>query len=209
MTAPKQNVLVLYAHPASHKSRVNKRLAQAARAVQDVTFHDLYEAYPDFAIDVPTEQKLLQRHDVVVWQHPLYWYSTPAIFKEWQDLVLTHGWAYGSEGTALHGKRLLNALSTGGRRSAYCEVGYNRFTIRQLLAPMEQTAYLCGMEYSAPFVVHGTHALTTEEIDEHAADYARLLTGIRDDCVDWEAARDYARLNDDLDAILKDNGRAR
>lgn len=28
-------------------------------------------------------------------QHPFYWYSTPALLKEWQDLVLEHGWAYG------------------------------------------------------------------------------------------------------------------
>jgi glutathione-regulated potassium-efflux system ancillary protein KefG len=46
--------------------------------------------------------------------HLLYWYSTPAILKEWQDLVLEHVFAYGHEGTKLHGKifflRLLRVL---------------------------------------------------------------------------------------------------
>ena len=41
-------VLVLFAHPALEKSRVNRRLIRAAQGLEGVTFHDLYEAYPDF-----------------------------------------------------------------------------------------------------------------------------------------------------------------
>jgi len=182
---------------------VNAPLVRAARSLEHVTVHDLYEAYPDFDIDVPREQQLLESHDVVVWQHPLFWYSTPAIFKEWQDLVLTHGWAYGSEGTALRGKHFFNAITTGGHSGAYTVDGYNRFTVRQLLTPVEQTAFLCGMEYFPPFVVHGTHALGHAEIKQHAADYQRTLTAIRDGKIDWEAARTCTRLNEDLDAILR------
>ena len=63
--------------------------------MEGVRLHDLYEAYPDFLIDVEAEQALLLEHDVIVFQHPVYWYSSPAILKEWQDLVLEHGFAYG------------------------------------------------------------------------------------------------------------------
>ena len=94
------SVLVLYAHPAPHKSRINRRLATAAREVDGITFRDLYELYPDFVIDVEEEQKLLKEHDVIVWQHPFYWYSAPSLVKEYLDLVLTYGWAYGEGGTA-------------------------------------------------------------------------------------------------------------
>ena len=77
-------VLVLFAHPAIRKSRVNRRLVEAARGIDGVTVNDLYEAYPDLDIDVPREQQLLSDHDVVVMQHPFYWYSTPSSLKEGQ-----------------------------------------------------------------------------------------------------------------------------
>ena len=199
----RRRVLVLFAHPALQKSRVNRRLVQAATEVDGVTVHDLYEAYPRFDIDPAREQGLLTEHDTVVWQFPFYWYSTPALLKEWQDLVLEHGWAYGREGRALRGKRLVVAVSTGGRESAYRPDGFNRFTVRQLLAPIEQTARLCGMAYLPPFVVHGTHAMTEEQIGRHAADYRRLLEALRDDRVDEGASDGLARLNEDLARVLR------
>jgi glutathione-regulated potassium-efflux system ancillary protein KefG len=138
---------------------------------------------------VRREQELLAAHDVVVLQHPFYWYSTPPLIKQWEDLVLEHGWAYGTGGTALHGKWLLSAISAGGPRRAYRAGGYQRFTIRQLLAPLEQTARLCGMEYLPPFVVFGTHQLGVEEIGTAAAEYGRLIQALRDDRVDLDWAQ--------------------
>ena len=149
-------VLILFAHPAYSKSRVNRLLLEASRGVEGVTVHDLYAVYPDFDLDVKREQELLLAHERNVLHHPFYWYSTPAILKEWQDLVLEHGWAYGRGGTALQGKWLMNAITTGGGEKAYRRDGHNRFTMRELLAPLEQTARLCGKEYLAPFVAHGT-----------------------------------------------------
>jgi glutathione-regulated potassium-efflux system ancillary protein KefG len=198
---PHTRILVVFAHPALQNSRVNRHLAAAARAVDGITFHDLYEAYPDFDVDVPREQALLEAHELVVLQHPLYWYSMPPLLKQWLDLVLEHGWAYGHGGSALRGKTLLCALTTGGRESAYRKDGYNRFTLRELLAPVEQTAFLCGMDFLAPFVVHGTHALGDEEIPRHADEYRRLLSALRDGKLALDAARDLPRVNADLDAL--------
>jgi glutathione-regulated potassium-efflux system ancillary protein KefG len=194
--------LVLFAHPAIQKSRVNKVMAEMVRELPGVTFHDLYEAYPHFGIDIKREQGLLLEHDLVVFHHPFFWYSTPAILKEWQDLVLEHGWAYGSQGAALQGKKMLSVITTGGRESAYQPDGYNRFTIRQLLAPLEQTARLCGMEFLPPFVAHGTHRMTIDEMKGHGADYRRLLEAFRDGRVNLDRARRLSRLNADLDSII-------
>ena len=196
-------ILVLFAHPAFQRSRVNRVLVAAARKVAGVTFHDLYEAYPDFDIDVAKEQELLLAHDFVVFQHPFFWYSTPAILKEWQDLVLEHGWAYGREGTALQGKTLFSVISTGGREEAYQHGGHNRFTMRELLAPIEQTARLCGMRFLPPFVAHGTHRMTPEQIEAHGRDYGRLLEAIRDGRADLDTAPIHPRLNTDLDQIVR------
>jgi glutathione-regulated potassium-efflux system ancillary protein KefG len=187
---------VLFAHPALQKSRVNLRLAAAARAVEGVTLHDLYEVYPHFQIDVAREQALLAAHDVIVFQHPFFWYSGPALLKEWLDLVLEFGWAYGPGGEQLRGKINFSAITTGGADQAYTRTGHNRFTMRELLVPFEQTALLCGMTWLPPFVVHGTMRLTEgAEIERHAADYARLLAALRDGKISVSATAELTRLN--------------
>ena len=201
----RQRVLILFAHPAFEKSRVNRVLVDAVRDLDGVTFHDLYEQYPEMHIQVTLEQRLLDEHDVVVFQHPFFWYSTPAMIKEWQDLVLEHGWAYGSGGTALHGKRVMNAITAGGGESAYQPGGYNRYTMRQLLAPFEQTFRLCGMEYLPPFIVHGTHGMSPERFGHHARDYRRVITALRDGTLAVDGDSDLARVNADLDAVIRDS----
>jgi glutathione-regulated potassium-efflux system ancillary protein KefG len=139
----------------------------------------------------------------VIFQHPFYWYSTPSILKEWQDLVLEHGWAYGKGGTHLRGKLTFNAISTGGPQAVYRREGRNRFTVRQFLAPWEQTAWLCGMHYVAPFVVHGSFKLNTDaDVAPFAAQYRRTVEALRDGRFDLHRAAEAERLNDDLDAII-------
>ena len=175
-----QRILVLLAHPARRRSRANAALTAAAAAVEGVRLHDLYEAYPDFLIDVEGEQALLLEHDVIVFQHPVYWYSSPAILKEWQDLVLEHGFAYGREGTALAGKTLLSAVTAGGTEEAYGPEGMNRHAITEFLRPFEATARLCRMRWLPPFILHGTHLLGPEALAERAAEYAARLVRLRD-----------------------------
>lgn len=199
-------ILVLFAHPALEKSRVNRRLVAAVRDLPGVTFHDLYEAYPEFDIDVRREQSLLVEHDLIVLQHPFFWYSTPALLKEWQDLVLEHGWAYGSEGRMLEGKRALSVVTTGGREPAYEPDGHNRFTMRQFLAPIAQTFRLCGVEYLPPFVVHGTHGMTAEEVRSHADDYRRLVEALREERVKLDGLEDLPRINWKLNELLRGEG---
>src|SRR6266545_881164 len=192
-----RRVLVNFAHPVLERSRVNRRLIEAIRDLEGVTVNDLYEAYPTLHIDIAREQDLLIAHDVIVFQHPFYWYSTPALLKEWQDLVLEHGWAYGQGGTRLRGKLTFNALTTGGPQTAYTRDGYNRYTIRELLAPWDQTAHLCGMRFLAPFVVHA--ALRVRADDDVAvarAVYRRLLQAVRDDRLDLERAAAAATLSE-------------
>ena len=102
----------------------------------------IYEHYFDFDIDIGREKKLLLGHDIIIFHHPFFWYSTPALIKQWQDLVLEHGWAYGSKGTALVGKKMMNIITTGGSSQAYTKESLNRHTIREFLIPIEQTAKL-------------------------------------------------------------------
>ncbi len=47
-----RRILILFAHPALERSRVNRRLIAEAKDVAGVTVHDLYEAYPTLDLDV-------------------------------------------------------------------------------------------------------------------------------------------------------------
>ncbi|MCG7909933.1 MAG: NAD(P)H-dependent oxidoreductase [Candidatus Thiodiazotropha taylori] len=200
-----KRILILLAHPSLERSEVNRPLAEAAAAIEGITLIDLYAEYPDFQIDIDREQQRLLEHDVIIFQHPLYWYSTPAILKEWQDLVLEHDFAYGSKGTALHGKLFFNALSAGGSEAAYRAEGYNHFTIRELLQPMEQMASLCGMRYLPPFALFGARTAVDEgRIGQHIDTWIELLKALRDQKLDIETAQKLAGLNSDLNHLIKE-----
>ncbi|HET9374680.1 MAG TPA: NAD(P)H-dependent oxidoreductase [Chthoniobacterales bacterium] len=190
-------ILVLFAHPALQKSRINRQLIAAIRDLENVTIHDLYEEYPDFYINVRREQRLLIDHDIIIFQHPFYWYGSPAILKQWEDLVLEFGFAYGPGGTNLQEKLVLSAITTGGPMSAYQRDGYNYFTIRELLTPFEQTARFCGMVYLPPFVVSGTLRIKDkEEIFEYSALYRRIVEDLRDGRVDLTLLRSLNYFNE-------------
>ncbi len=149
-----------------------------------VDVRDLYERYPEFDIDVEAEQLALADSDVVVLQFPMYWYSTPALLKQYQDLVLLHGWAYGTGGTALAGKKLICAISMGGKREAYTIEGFHGSTVQALLAPLRQTARLCKMTFLPPFLQHGAFQMTEEDVVQSALTYRDLLVRLRDDELD-------------------------
>lgn len=177
-------LLVLHAHPRSTSSVVQRAMLKAISGLEGVTVADLYAEYPNLDIDVAREQQRLLAHDVIVLQHPFYWYSSPAILKEWQDLVLENGWAYGPGGTSLAGRFLISAISTGGGEAAYHREGRNRFEIHELLSPFNQTAYLCSMAYLAPFVIHGGRRMSPEQLSGAAESYRDLIVGLRDGRID-------------------------
>ncbi len=168
-------ILILFAHPLYEKSRIHNSLIRVLPESNNITFHDLYELYPDFSISISTEKELLLQHDIIIWQYPFYWYSVPPLLKQWIDLVLEFKWAYGPGGEALKGKMVLNIVSAGGSQEAYSESGKNRYHVRQFMAPLEQTVRLCNMVFLPPFVVHGTHLLTPAEISSYANKYLNLL----------------------------------
>jgi glutathione-regulated potassium-efflux system ancillary protein KefG len=199
---PSRRLLILFAHPALHKSRVNQLLLSSVESLSGVTINDLYESYPNFHVNVAREQALLLEHDVIIFQHPFYWYSSPAILKQWQDLVLEYGFAFGKNGTRLHGKLVLTAISTGAPSSAYQRGGYNYFTVRELLAPFEQTARLCGMTYLPPFVVPGVLWMQDQaELSTYGSVYRRALAALRDHALDLSELMKLDTLNQAVDLL--------
>jgi putative NADPH-quinone reductase len=169
------NIVVYFAHLDIERSLINRALCNAVSSLPHVNFRDLHELYPDFFIDVPTEQTLLRNADLIVFQHPIYWYAAPAIFKHLQDTVLLQGFAYGTGGDALHGKDFLMVASTGAQAEGYQPGGIHHYKFEELIRPIEQSARFCGMRFLPPLVLHGGRGLSQEMIDTHAARYRRML----------------------------------
>lgn len=172
---PRSPAYVLAAHPNWRESRVNRLLLDRARAVDNATVRDLYGTYPDYDIDVPAEQAAVEAAALVVLLHPIQWYSMPSLMKLWLDEVLRHGWAYGHGGTALQGKDLWLVATTGGAETSYHPQGYNRFFFDAFLPPYEQTAYLCGMRFLPPLLLHGAHRASDQEIASHVQVFGERL----------------------------------
>ena len=189
-------VLLLFAHPRLEKSRTNQALLRRFPKHKDITFRDLYEAYPDFNVDIRREQHLLNQHDVIVWQHPLYWYSAPPLLKQWIDLVLAFGWAYGPGGKVLTGKTVFQVLTTGGPAQSYTAEGYHGWTMEEFLRPLQRTVTLCHMHWLPPFVLHGTNQLGDAELERYAARYAELLVAFAEGRADHTHAKGLSTLNE-------------
>ena len=202
-------VLVLYAHPAQQHSRANVALAEIARQTRDVSFIDLYATYPRFELDVDKEQERLLEHDAIVLQFPLMWYSTPSLLKEWQDLVLEYGFAYGENGDRLQGKLWLMAITAGSAQSAYGPKGHNILGLRQLLAPLEATARLCQMAFMAPYTLfEALKAPDSDSLSTHVAGYQKLLKALRDENFDHAGAQKMELMFADTIPLLGQGDRA-
>jgi putative NADPH-quinone reductase len=182
-------LIVYYAHPGNKYSQANKAMVEEARIISGISFVDLYAEYPRFDINIDREQQRLIDHEVILFQFPMFWYSTPSLIKEWQDLVLEHGFAYGAGGDKLTGKRMMLAVTAAGSREAYTEQGYQHYPIRTFLKPLEQTANLCHMEFAAPYVLYGSlRAAEDGRLHAHVDGYRALIEAIRDDRYDFAYA---------------------
>lgn len=170
-------ILVIYAHPRPHLSRVNRPLATALEAMPDVTVHDLYTSYTDYDIDVVAEQRALARAGTLVLQFPVQWYSVPALLKLWLDDVLESGWAFGPGGTALRGKSFLVLASTGGHADSYGADGAHGHGIEEYMLPLEQTAMLCGMCWLPPLILHEANQVDGQALSDHIGRVSSLLGG--------------------------------
>lgn len=175
-------VLIYYAHPGHRHSTANRALMSVVKPMNGITWVDLYAEYPRHNIDVAVEQSRLNGHDAILFQFPLFWYSAPSLVKEWQDLVLQYGYAYGEGGDALKGKHFGLVLTTGSQREAYQSDGFQKFPLTTFLTPFQRTAELCQMDYLPPYVLHSALRSAEENgLEAHANCYQHYVQGLRDD----------------------------
>jgi glutathione-regulated potassium-efflux system ancillary protein KefF len=174
-------IRLIYAHPYPQRSRANRALVDAVRDLPEVSISSLYDAYPDFSIDVEAEQRALREAHTIVWQHPLYWYSVPALLKLWFDKVLAYGFAYGEGAQALRGKRCQWVVTAGGDHLAFSPRGVHGHAFDAFVPAIAQTARFCGMLWQPPLVVHGARRIDPQQLDACARDYRSRLTAFAHD----------------------------
>jgi glutathione-regulated potassium-efflux system ancillary protein KefF len=150
-------IVVFYAHPYPHYSRACATLLEAIADLPSLQVRSLYDIYPDFDIDPDAERAVVDGAKLVVWMGPFYWYTVPALLKHWFEVVLVKGWAYGPGGTALRGKDCLWVATTGWEDETFTPPGEYGPSFETFVAPVEQTARFCGMNWLPPFTVHGAH----------------------------------------------------
>ncbi len=168
-------IVVVYAHPYPRHSRACAALRGAIEDLAGIEVRSLYDRYPDFDVDAEAERSALERARLVVWMHPLYWYTSPALLKLWLEQVLVKGWAYGEGGGALAGKDCLWVTTTGGDATAFTREGKHAHEFDAFVPVMEQTARFCGMNWLEPFVVHGAHLVSDDELRDSASELRRRV----------------------------------
>ncbi len=173
--------LVIISHPEISESGSQQFLLSSIPESESVKVHHLEGAYPDNQIDVAAEQKLLKQFDRILFQFPFYWYSSPPMLKQWQDEVLTYGFAYGKNGHALNGKEFGLVLSVGIKESEYQAGGKEVFSINELTKPFQAVAVKTGMTYLKPFVIYQFPYMTEEQKMTLLIDYQQAVTREADD----------------------------
>jgi len=170
-------ILVVFAHPYPQRSNANKPLLEAVSQLDQVVVDDLYEKYPDFHINITAEQQLLAQAKLIVFQFPIYWYNIPAMLKQWQEVVLTRGFAFGKkeQERVLLNKPCMAVVTTGHKKLSYQDGGYDCYNLEDFLRPLEQMADHCKMQYHPPLVLHEAHRATTTELAQLGNQYSQRL----------------------------------
>ena len=167
--------LVILVHPNMENSRINKRWKEELEKYPDkITVHELYKEYPDWNINIEKEQELLEKHNNIIFEFPLYWYSSPPILKKWLDEVLSYNWAYGNE-YRLKGKNIGFAVSVGGPKQEYSKEGSVRFSMDEILVPFEATIKYIKANLIPHYFVFDTENLSDEKLSKNAENYIKHI----------------------------------
>ncbi|MHA7846395.1 NAD(P)H-dependent oxidoreductase [Serratia sp. D1N4] len=173
--------LVIVVHPNLNSSIVNKRwVSELAKHPDLYTVHNLYQAYADGVIDVKKEQKLIELHDSIILQFPLYWFNCPPLLKSWLDEVLTYGWAYGSNsGYKLKGRKFALAVSAGIKQEDFTCNGRYHHSLEEILLPFEMTAKYVGANYLPFYSFYGAEfEISEKELEINAKGYIDYLKSL-------------------------------
>ena len=181
-----KKVLIICGHPDYKNSLANKTiLSEIEKNCPQVEIRKISELYPDCKIDVKVEQNALESADVIIFQFPTHWYNVPGILKIYIDTVMEHGWAYGSEGTALKGKIFIISTTAGAPEVAYSENGVMKHKLEDFYFNIAQYAALCGMDCKKFFGIYGAMCIPGVTTYEQKANLIEKFQKHADEIIDF------------------------
>ncbi|USS87137.1 NAD(P)H-dependent oxidoreductase [Fructilactobacillus cliffordii] len=166
--------LVIVAHPEYDDSSTQAFLRRAQADFDSVTWHKL--TVSDEPLDVASEQQMLLQADRIIFQFPMYWYSAPALLKQWEDDVLTRAFTFASEQGKLADKQLGIVTSLGYPEQEFQAGGTEGFSISEVLTPYRALAHRAGMQFLKPLVINQFAYLTDTEQAKLLIKYQQYLT---------------------------------
>ena len=180
------------------------RLVDAIRDLDGVTVHDLYEAYPTSTSTCSASSSCCSSTTSSSSSTRSTGTARPRSSRSGRTSCSSTAGPTAPGGTRAarqdHAATRSPPAAPSRRTS---KGGYNRFTMRELLAPCDQTAHLCGMRFLAPFVVHAAPPLGRRRTSRRGrASYRRLIEALRDGRLDLESRRASPRTSHDLDALI-------
>lgn len=169
--------LVIVTHPGEPESVINRRWLEELKKHADITVHELCKVYPDERIDIKKEQALIDAHDTIIFQFPIWWYSSPSLLKKWMDLVLTPDWAYLNH-YALEGKKIAFAVTAGGTAADYTREGTCKASMEDILKPFIVSCSYIKAVYRGVYECYNTFGITPEELNKNAEGYVEFIKNL-------------------------------
>lgn len=156
-------ILIISGHPDYKKSFANRNiLDELHRLIPEAEIVYLDALYKNRPIAVEEEQRRLLEAETIVFEFPIWWYSDPSLMHRYVEEVFTHGFAYGSKGIALHGKKFMLSFTTGAPETAYSPQGYQGYEFSAFLPPFKAMAHLTGLDYKGAVISYGMLLLNPE-----------------------------------------------
>lgn len=170
--------LIIISHPEILDSSTQAFLKATQTSFKEVTWHSLEGQYGKNldSLDISYEKKLLNEHDRIIFQFPLYWYAAPASLKKWQDEVLTRNFTYKEETGLLNGKELGIVTSIGNSLNNFQAGGLENYSLSEILIPYQALAKRAGMKFLQPFIIDRFSYMNEEKKYELYINYQKYIS---------------------------------
>ncbi|TPR18823.1 flavodoxin family protein [Apilactobacillus timberlakei] len=168
--------LVIVSHPEYDNSMTESFLNQCQNDIDEVDWLVLDHLTDNYEFDVDKEQKRLIKYDRILLQFPMYWYSSPALLKKYEDDIFTRSFTYANEDGKLKDKELGIITTLGEPLKNYTVGGSEGFSINEILKPYQALAFKAGMKFIKPFAVDQFAYMTDDEKGKLLVDYRNYLT---------------------------------
>ena len=190
------NHLIICAHPNSqsfNKAIVDRIVKVSQKLATDTVVRDLYTLNFNPVLsweelqaagqgitpsEIQYEQQFITQADLITLVYPLWWMGFPAILKGYLDRVLSHGFAYKTEGDVsvglLHNKKMQQFITIGSNVEQYQSLGFDKSLNDCLINGLFNYCGISDVQYSLFGDIHLIDEQARSAILEQVEQITRL-----------------------------------